>query len=217
MSGSGKHGIVLPAGQGAVYEQSRSDVMASLGESTFFVYATHGEFDNFRPSYLAPANPPLAAEGPIKFRNPNHVTPAVGSRTDSYYTGVIPHHNIGILYACCILGSSTSWDFPFALGTATSSNTAKPNRAVLGFSATLWSIALDPSKDISAHCEVLLDELVKGKCVGVAVKIADTEAPLRSKNPSVKLQMIWRGDKFARIFKVYTGAEESSSWFLVLS
>lgn len=199
-----KHTVFVTQG---LDDQPKSSLLSRYPNQTLLFNFTHGGTTWFTDSY----------EGKIYFSNPDDVTPALGnSRTDEHGPGLVPHHNIVIMYACSTLGAqgNGSWAAPIAFGVVSAPWVTKPNRAYVGFTGLIW-YGENERTSLVKHSAKLLEELGKGRTIEQAVYEANRTSHVRTAGLN-SIAMILRGDKHSRLIDAYTGSRVNKSWFYVL-
>lgn len=192
-----KHGILNPSGNKLLRE---SDLLTHFKQSTAFFGFTHGATTYFRSCEI----------DELVFTFPS-------SEVRGYVTSgrTVPPHNLVVMHACCTCGGSgnaqyhSGWSFDV-------SNIPNPipGRAYAGFTTVVWSIGVQ-NHPIDLHAKLVYRKLAEGLSIFKAVEYANEKAKAKS-GIGTSLNMVIRGDQFARLINVYTGQNESSNWFMVL-
>lgn len=170
-----------------------------LKTATYILGFTHGEPTNVRSS-----------QSDQLFFN---YAPLQMSEIRGYVTNgrTVPLPNIVVMHACETLAQTYHAPFAFAVHDI-DPNITYVNRAYAGYPVVVWSLGYKGNFAIDVHAEAVYRYLREGLVLSKAVEQANAQFPQQSSS-GVYLAMLWRGDEYARIKKVYNGAEVSNSWF----
>lgn len=178
----------MPAGQKGLLELFR--------ESTFYGMCSHG--------ILSGSN----CVGLRSSRSDNMLWSEISNAIGTIQNRTVPFPNLVILYACKGGSGSTASD---------NFKTVQAGRATVGFDQSVHHALLNPSQgNLDAHAQVLIDSLLAGYPVEVAIAKANLEKRAKNSNSGLRIDMVpsggWqKADRWTRLRYVYiTGPELQS-------
>ena len=181
----------------------KSQLLPRLKEMTAYFGFTHGEVDGF----LAGLPESGVATDADKLLFGSGYSSVVGQAVSSMRTA--PPPNMVILHACDTLTRDAKVVDAFGL-------TGRTDAAYAGFDFTVWSLTYQNVDFLSEHAKNVYQMLLDGKTIDKAVASANGLYPPMDNNGTSRL-MIVRGDKFARLYNVYTGDDilPTTLWYKV--